>query len=52
MPGLTIGDSLPNLKVETTHGTINLHDYVQDSFTIIFSHPGSFISIFIKFRVY
>ncbi|PWA93511.1 1-Cys peroxiredoxin PER1 [Artemisia annua] len=45
MPGLTIGDNLPNLKVETTHGTINLHDYVQDSFTIIFSHPGDFTPV-------
>lgn len=40
MPGLTIGDLLPNLEVETTHGKMKLHDYVDDSFTIIFSHPG------------
>ncbi|KAJ9537114.1 hypothetical protein OSB04_029847 [Centaurea solstitialis] len=45
MPGLTIGDSLPNLKVDTTHGTINLHEYVADSFTIIFSHPGDFTPV-------
>lgn len=43
MPGLTIGDHLPNLEVETTHGTFKLHDYVADSFTIIFSHPGFLI---------
>ncbi|KAF5797960.1 putative thioredoxin-dependent peroxiredoxin [Helianthus annuus] len=45
MPGLTIGDSLPNLQVDTTHGKINLHDYVGDSFTIIFSHPGDFTPV-------
>nr|XP_043614139.1 1-Cys peroxiredoxin PER1 [Erigeron canadensis] len=45
MPGLTIGDSLPNLKVDTTHGQIKLHDYVGDNFTIIFSHPGDFTPV-------
>ncbi|XP_024986687.1 1-Cys peroxiredoxin [Cynara cardunculus var. scolymus] len=45
MPGLTIGDSLPNLQVDTTHGAIKLHDYVADSFTIIFSHPGDFTPV-------
>ncbi|KAL7595142.1 hypothetical protein Lser_V15G29890 [Lactuca serriola] len=45
MPGITIGDSLPNLQVDTTHGKINLHDYVGDSFTIIFSHPGDFTPV-------
>ncbi|KAI3741761.1 hypothetical protein L1987_59437 [Smallanthus sonchifolius] len=45
MPGLTIGDPLPNLDVDTTHGRINLHDYVANSFTIIFSHPGDFTPV-------
>lgn len=46
MPGLTIGDTLPDLEVQTTHGNIKLHDYVQDAnFTIIFSHPGSLQSV-------
>ncbi|KAL2464507.1 1-Cys peroxiredoxin PER1 [Forsythia ovata] len=45
MPGLTLGDSLPNLEVETTHGKIKLHDYVNNSYTIIFSHPGDFTPV-------
>ncbi|KAL1548255.1 amino acid permease [Salvia divinorum] len=45
MPGLTIGDPLPNLQVQTTHGPIKLHDYVGNSFTIIFSHPGDFTPV-------
>ncbi|KAL1807467.1 hypothetical protein ACET3Z_024457 [Daucus carota] len=45
MPGLTIGDTLPNLEIETTHGKMKLHDYVGDSFTIIFSHPGDFTPV-------
>ncbi|KAL2464465.1 1-Cys peroxiredoxin PER1 [Forsythia ovata] len=45
MPGLTLGDTLPNLEVETTHGKIKLHDYVNNSYTIIFSHPGDFTPV-------
>ncbi|KAL0414870.1 UNVERIFIED_CONTAM: 1-Cys peroxiredoxin A [Sesamum radiatum] len=46
MPGLTIGDTLPDLEVETTHGKLKLHDYVANSnFTIIFSHPGDFTPV-------
>ncbi|KAL0457546.1 UNVERIFIED_CONTAM: 1-Cys peroxiredoxin [Sesamum latifolium] len=46
MPGLTIGDTLPDLEVETTHGKLKLHDYVGNTnFTIIFSHPGDFTPV-------
>ncbi|KAG5616264.1 hypothetical protein H5410_016088 [Solanum commersonii] len=45
MPGLTIGDDLPNLQVETNHGKMKLHDYVGDSYTILFSHPGDFTPV-------
>ncbi|KAJ8900197.1 hypothetical protein K2173_024837 [Erythroxylum novogranatense] len=39
MSGLTIGDTIPNLELETTHGVIKLHDYIN-TWTILFSHPG------------
>ncbi|KAK4405426.1 1-Cys peroxiredoxin [Sesamum angolense] len=48
MPGLTIGDTLPDLELETTHGKLQLHDFVANnssSFTIIFSHPGDFTPV-------
>ncbi|CAN0855146.1 1-Cys peroxiredoxin [Linum grandiflorum] len=45
MPGLTIGDTLPNLEVESTHGVIKLHDFVTNSWTILFSHPGDFTPV-------
>ncbi|KAL5700687.1 hypothetical protein ACHQM5_026104 [Ranunculus cassubicifolius] len=45
MPGLTIGDSVPNLEVETTHGKLKLHDYFGDGWTILFSHPGDFTPV-------
>ncbi|XAR49744.1 Peroxiredoxin [Bertholletia excelsa] len=45
MPGLTIGDTLPDLQVESTHGKIRLHDYVGDGWVILFSHPGDFTPV-------
>ncbi|RWW54729.1 hypothetical protein BHE74_00038665 [Ensete ventricosum] len=39
MPGLTIGDTIPDLELETTKGKIRIHDYVGDGYCIIFSHP-------------
>ncbi|KAH1046219.1 hypothetical protein J1N35_037003 [Gossypium stocksii] len=45
MPGLTIGDTVPNLEVETTHGTFKLHDYFNNGWTIIFSHPSDFTPV-------
>lgn len=41
MPGLTIGDTVPNLELDSTHGKIRIHDYVGDGYAIIFSHPGT-----------
>ncbi|CAA7388357.1 unnamed protein product [Spirodela intermedia] len=45
MPGLTIGDTIPNLEVDTTHGRVKLHDFVGDSWAVIFSHPGDFTPV-------
>ncbi|XP_072997127.1 1-Cys peroxiredoxin PER1 [Typha latifolia] len=45
MPGLTIGDTIPDLELETTHGKIRIHDYVGDGYAIIFSHPGDFTPV-------
>lgn len=40
MPGLTIGDTVPNLELDSTHGKIRIHDFVGDTYVILFSHPG------------
>ncbi|KAK1293429.1 hypothetical protein QJS10_CPB17g00923 [Acorus calamus] len=45
MPGLTIGDTIPDLEVETTLGKFKIHDYVGDGWAIIFSHPGDFTPV-------
>ena len=41
MPGLTIGDTVPDLELETTHGKIRIHDFIGSGYAIIFSHPGT-----------
>ena len=43
--GLRINDEIPNLTVETDHGTMTLHDYVGDSWMILFSHPKDFTPV-------
>ncbi|KAI3936849.1 hypothetical protein MKW92_033559 [Papaver armeniacum] len=45
MPGLTIGDEIPDLEVETTHGKFKLHDFIGNQWTILFSHPGDFTPV-------
>ncbi|CAA6668938.1 unnamed protein product [Spirodela intermedia] len=45
MPGLTIGDTIPDLDVDTTHGHFRIHDYVNGGWAIIFSHPGDFTPV-------
>ncbi|KAL1204321.1 1-Cys peroxiredoxin PER1 [Cardamine amara subsp. amara] len=45
MPGITLGDTVPNLAVETTHDNFKLHDYFADSWTVLFSHPGDFTQV-------
>ncbi|SFR55661.1 1-Cys peroxiredoxin [Yoonia tamlensis] len=43
--GLRINDTIPDLTVETDHGTISLHDFVGDSWAVLFSHPKDFTPV-------
>ncbi|XP_043990655.1 peroxiredoxin-6-like isoform X1 [Gambusia affinis] len=45
MPGLLLGDELPNFEVETTAGTVKLHEYFGDSWGILFSHPRDYTPV-------
>ncbi|KAK9991996.1 hypothetical protein SO802_026981 [Lithocarpus litseifolius] len=45
MPGLTLGDTIPDLEADSTHGRIKLYDFIDDSWAIIFSHPGDFTPV-------
>lgn len=43
--GLRINDTIPNLTVETDQGSFALHDYIGDSWAILFSHPKDFTPV-------
>jgi len=42
---LRINDTIPNLTVETDQGTFELHDWIGDSWAILFSHPKDFTPV-------
>ena len=43
--GLRINDIAPDFTAESTAGTIHLHDWIGDSYAIIFSHPADFTPV-------
>ena len=43
--GLRINDTIPNLTVETDEGSFALHDWIGDSWAILFSHPKDFTPV-------
>ena len=43
--GLRINDTIPNITVTTDQGDISLHDFVGDSWAVIFSHPKDFTPV-------
>ena len=43
--GLRINDTIPNLEVTTDQGTFKLHDWIGDSWAILFSHPKDFTPV-------
>jgi alkyl hydroperoxide reductase subunit AhpC len=43
--GLKLGDVAPDFEADTTEGRIKFHDWIDGSWTVLFSHPKDFTPV-------
>jgi alkyl hydroperoxide reductase subunit AhpC len=42
---LNLGETVPNFEADTTVGKIKFHEFIGDSWTILFSHPSDYTPV-------
>ena len=42
---LRINDIAPNFEADSTHGNINFHEFIDNSWAVLFSHPKDFTPV-------
>jgi thioredoxin-dependent peroxiredoxin len=45
MMALQLGETAPDFEAETTEGKISFHDWIGDSWAVLFSHPRNFTPV-------
>ena len=45
MPSLRLGDAAPDFEQESSEGPIRFHQWLGDSWGVLFSHPADFTPV-------